>query len=59
MATAIVYEALIRMRHNTSVPKKGISSAGIGMEPPIPGGRPLYIEVGRLGATTMKSPARR
>ena len=29
------------------------------MEPPIPGGCPHYIEVGRIGASTMKSPARR
>jgi hypothetical protein len=55
----MVYDALIRIRHNTSVPKKGMSSAGIGMEPPIPGGRPHYIEVRGIGASTMKSPARR
>jgi len=29
------------------------------MEPPIPGGRPHYIEVRGIGASTMKSPARR
>jgi hypothetical protein len=59
MATAMVYDALMRIRHNTKVPKKGISSAGIGIEPPTSGGCPHYIEVEPIRASTMKNPARR
>jgi len=52
----MVYDALTSIRDKISVPKKGMSSVGIGIEPPDPGAYPHYIGVGRIPASTMKKP---
>jgi len=52
----MVYDALMSIRDNISVPKKGISSVGIGIEPPDPGFYPQYIGVEWIPASTMKKP---